>query len=461
MYFCNASTRNRYMTTRYSKHLPGFVFLSDLLLLNIALYNSHFLKFNTFTLSDTATTFILLVNIAWVVVSVLSRSFYVFRPMQLRDNVNKFLLTLIYHLLCVFGIIYFFKISNISRAEVMLSYTLFFLFVVFQRSVLFFFLDYIRKKGYNHRQIVIIGDQNIAQRLVASFSQHPEYGYDLSDFISEEQMAGMSEDALVQKLIEKAPSEIFICYKQMNSELLNRLVKMGETYFIKIKVVSDLILNNNYAHLVNYDSVPVLHLNAQPEIGLKIRILKRGFDVIFSSVVMVAGAPVFFMLYLVTKLTSKGPAFFRQERIGKDEKPFYIYKFRSMRVNAELAGPQLSKDNDPRITKWGMVMRKARLDELPQFWNVLRGDMSVVGPRPERQYFIEQIVEKTPNYRKLLRVKPGLTSIGQVHYGYAENVDQMCDRVRYDLLYLQNISLNSDLNIILKTVKVMVQGKGK
>jgi lipopolysaccharide/colanic/teichoic acid biosynthesis glycosyltransferase len=164
---------------------------------------------------------------------------------------------------------------------------------------------------------------------------------------------------------------------------------------------------------------------------------------------------------LVTKLTSKGPAFFRQERIGKNEKPFYIYKFRSMRVNAELAGPQLSKDNDPRITKWGMIMRKARLDELPQFWNVLKGDMSVVGPRPERQYYIEQIVEKTPSYRKLLRVKPGLTSIGQVHYGYAENVDQMCDRVRYDLLYLQNISLNSDLNIILKTVKVMVQGKGK
>ncbi|RWY50204.1 sugar transferase [Mucilaginibacter gilvus] len=449
------------MTTRYSKHLPGFVFLSDLLLLNVALYNSHFIKFNTFRPDNTSVTFILLVNIAWVVVSALSRSFYVFRPLLLRDNINKFLLTLIYHLLCVFAIIYFFKIFNISRTEVMLSYSIFFALVVAQRSALFFFLDYIRKKGYNHRQIVIIGDQNIAQRLVKSFSQHPEYGYDLSDFISEEQMADMSEDALIQQLIEKGPNEIFICYKQMNTGLLNRLVKMGDTYLIKIKVVSDLILNNNYAQLVNYDNVPVLHLNVHPEIGLKIRILKRSFDILFSTTVMVTGAPVFFVLYTITKLTSKGPAFFRQERIGKNEKPFYIYKFRSMRVNAELAGPQLSKDNDPRITKWGMIMRKARLDELPQFWNVLKGDMSVVGPRPERQYYIEQIVEKTPSYRKLLRVKPGLTSIGQVHYGYAENVDQMCDRVRYDLLYLQNISLNSDLNIILKTVKVMVQGKGK
>ncbi|RFZ84797.1 sugar transferase [Mucilaginibacter terrenus] len=449
------------MNTRYSKHLPGLVFLSDLLLLNIALYTSHFVKFNNLVFSNTSITFILLVNIAWVVVSALSKSFYVFRPLWLRDNINKFLLTLIYHLLCVFGIIYFFKIFNISRTEVMLSYTLFFLFVVVQRSVLFFFLDYIRKNGYNHRQIVIIGDNNIADRLMKSFSQHPEYGYDLADYISEEQISGMEEPQLIQHLLSKSPSEIFVCYKEMNTDLLNRLVRIGNTHFIKIKVVSDLMLGNNYAQLISYDDVPVLQLNSHPEIGLKIRFLKRSFDIGFSLVVMVLGAPIFFMLYVITKLSSKGPAFFRQERVGQNEKPFYIYKFRSMKVNAELAGPQLSKDNDPRITKWGRIMRKTRLDELPQFWNVLKGDMSVVGPRPERQYFIEQIVEKTPSYKKLLRVKPGLTSIGQVHYGYAENVDQMCDRVRYDMLYLQNMSLNSDLNIILKTVKVMVQGKGK
>ncbi|AMR32939.1 hypothetical protein A0256_16690 [Mucilaginibacter sp. PAMC 26640] len=449
------------MNTRYSKHLPGLVFLSDLLLLNLALYTSHFIKFNTFRPENTSLTFILLVNLAWVVVSALSKSFYIFRPLWLRDNINKFLLTLIYHLLCVFGIIYFLSLFNISRTEVMLSYTLFFFFVVVQRSALFFFLDYIRKKGYNHRQIVIIGDGNIAERLVKSFDQHPEYGYDLTDFISEDKLDEMPENELVQQLLEKGPAEIFICYKQMNPQLLSRLIQLGNTYSIKIKVVSDLILINNSAQLINYNNVPVLHLNAQPEIGLKVRFLKRGFDIVFSSAVMISGAPVFFILYLITKFTSKGPAFFRQERIGKDEKPFYMYKFRSMKVNAELGGPQLSKDNDPRITKWGFIMRKTRLDELPQFWNVLKGDMSVVGPRPERQYFIEQIVEKTPNYKRLLQVKPGLTSIGQVHYGYAENVDQMCDRMRYDLIYLKRISLNSDLNIILKTVKVMVQGKGK
>jgi len=430
-------------------------------LLNVALYNSHILTFGSYISSGNSVIFILIVNLAWVFVSLVSKSFNVKRPLVLKDNINRFLLTLIYHLLLVFGIIYFFKIYDISRTEIMISYSMFFLLIIIHRSVLFFFLDYYRKKGYNHRQILIIGDENIAQRLVKSFSQHPEYGYDLTDFISEDQIGNMPEDVLIKNMLVKKPDEIFICYKQLNAELLKRLIRFGDENFIKIKVVSDLILSNNYAQLVNYDTVPVLHITSHPEISMKIRVLKRGFDILFSSLVMTAGAPVFLVIYIITKLTSEGPAFYKQERIGRNEKPFYMYKFRSMYVNSEKHGPQLSKDNDPRITKWGALIRKTRLDELPQFWNVLKGEMSVVGPRPERQHFIEKIIEKTPNYKKLLRLKPGITSIGQVHYGYAENIDQMCTRMRYDLIYLQKISLNSDIDIIYKTVKVMFQGKGK
>jgi len=132
-----------------------------------------------------------------------------------------------------------------------------------------------------------------------------------------------------------------------------------------------------------------------------------------------------------------------------------------MLVDAEKSGPQLSSADDPRVTKWGRIMRRTRLDELPQFWNVLIGEMSIVGPRPERQHFIEQIIEKSPDYKKLLSVKPGLTSIGQVHYGYAENVDQMRERLRYDLLYLKNVNLNHELDIIARTIRVMMQRKGK
>ncbi|MDB5016994.1 MAG: hypothetical protein JWQ84_1826 [Mucilaginibacter sp.] len=449
------------MSVRYSKHLPITVFISDILFLNIALYNSHLVTFHAFEPQNTSLIFIAIVNLAWIIVSLASKSFYVKRPLVLKDNINRFLLTLIYHLLLVFSIIYFFKVYNISRSEVMISYSLFFVLIIIQRSLLFFFLDYFRKKGYNHRKILIIGDENITRRLLKSFSQHPEYGYDLTDFISEEQVTNLSEKNLIDKIIDKKPDEIFICYKQMNEELLKRLIRVGEENYIKIKVVSDLILSNNYAQLVNYDKVPVLQITSHPEISFKIRFLKRSFDLLFSSGVMIIGAPVFVLIYVTTKLTSKGPAFYRQERIGRHEKPFYIYKFRSMYVDAEKNGPQLATDNDPRITKWGIIMRKTRLDELPQFWNVLKGEMSVVGPRPERQHWIEKIVEKTPHYKKLLHLKPGITSIGQVHYGYAENIDQMCTRMRYDLIYLQNINLNSDLDIIYKTVKVMIKGKGK
>lgn len=190
-------------------------------------------------------------------------------------------------------------------------------------------------------------------------------------------------------------------------------------------------------------------------------LLKRLFDIFFSLSVMVAGLPVFILLMLITKFTSPGPVFYRQERMGKGEKPFFIYKLRSMRVDAEKAGPQLASENDPRVTPWGRFMRKTRLDELPQFWNVLKGDMSVVGPRPERQHFIHKIVQKAPEYSKLLRVKPGITSIGQICYGYAENVEQMCERMLFDLSYLSKVNLKTDLDIIFRTVRVMLEGRGK
>ncbi len=188
---------------------------------------------------------------------------------------------------------------------------------------------------------------------------------------------------------------------------------------------------------------------------------KRSFDLIVSSVALITGFPFFTLLVIVTRVTSGGNIFFRQQRIGRYGTPFYIYKFRSMCINAENSGPQLAKDNDPRITAWGRIMRKTRLDELPQFLNVFLGQMSIVGPRPERHFFIEKIIEKAPEYKKLLSIKPGITSIGQVRYGYAENVEQMIERMKLDLLYLDKQKLTVDMGIIIETVRVMAQGKGK
>ncbi|MEB2774818.1 sugar transferase [Algoriphagus sp. D3-2-R+10] len=191
------------------------------------------------------------------------------------------------------------------------------------------------------------------------------------------------------------------------------------------------------------------------------RFVKRSFDILFSSVAILAGLPVFLTIMLITKLSSKGPIFYKQERIGKNGEPFNIYKFRSMIVDSEVNGPQLTTDNDPRITKWGNFMRKTHLDEIPQFFNVLVGDMSVVGPRPERAHFIKQIVAKQPLYTQLLTIRPGITSIGQIDYGYAETVEEMCQRMLLDLKYLSSVNLLTDLKVIGQTVMTMVNKKGK
>lgn len=189
--------------------------------------------------------------------------------------------------------------------------------------------------------------------------------------------------------------------------------------------------------------------------------VKRAADILVSLVAMIALSPLYLITAIIVKCTSEGPIFYAQERIGYHGKPFKMHKFRSMYVNAEQAGPALSKDNDPRITPFGRFMRKVRLDEIPQFYNVLRGTMSMVGPRPERQYFIDQIVEKAPEYLMLQKIRPGITSWGQVKYGYAENVDQMVERLRYDLLYLENMSIATDMKILIYTVLIVIQGRGK
>jgi exopolysaccharide biosynthesis polyprenyl glycosylphosphotransferase len=189
--------------------------------------------------------------------------------------------------------------------------------------------------------------------------------------------------------------------------------------------------------------------------------VKRLFDIVLSVLALVILSPVFLITAIIVKCTSPGPIFFAQERIGYRGRPFKMHKFRSMYIDAEACGPALSRDDDPRITPFGRFMRKVRLDEIPQFYNVLKGTMSIVGYRPERQFYIDQIVKRCPEYLLLQRIKPGITSWGQVKYGYASSVDEMCERLKYDLLYLENMSITTDLKILIYTIGIIFQGRGK
>jgi exopolysaccharide biosynthesis polyprenyl glycosylphosphotransferase len=255
--------------------------------------------------------------------------------------------------------------------------------------------------------------------------------------------------------------QIVIAIEPSEHRRIQEILNLLEGSAVRISVLPDL-----YQMLLG--SVKVNHIFGTPLIEIKQdllpvwqRVLKRGLDVGAAIGFLLLFWPLYIFTALMVRSSSPGPIFYRQQRIGKNGVPFQIIKFRSMYVDAEKLGPSLSSDFDPRITRWGRFMRKVRLDEFPQFWNVIKGDMSLVGPRPERQFFIDQIVQIAPHYRHLHRVRPGLTSLGQVKYGYAETVAQMVERLKFDILYIENMSLAMDFRVILYTLKIIVEGRGK
>lgn len=270
-------------------------------------------------------------------------------------------------------------------------------------------------------------------------------------------MEGLRE-VVEQYHVEEAIVAVEDNEREKVSEILRALDEAGDMIIKITPDARDLMVGSIKQESIFHSPLIIINNRLMDEWQYS---LKRIFDVIISVLAMVLLSPVYLVTAIIVKCTSPGPVFYAQERIGYHGKPFKMHKFRSMYVDAEESGPALSKDNDPRITPFGRFMRKVRLDEIPQFYNVLKGTMSLVGPRPERQFYIDQIVKRAPEYLLLQRVKPGITSWGQVKYGYASTVDEMVERLRYDLLYLDNMSLTTDLKILLYTSLIIMQGRGK
>lgn len=266
----------------------------------------------------------------------------------------------------------------------------------------------------------------------------------------------------LEKTIEEYKiEEIIIALDSSEHDILRKIITRIQGREIAIKITANMYdLLSGGVKTSNIFGAMLIEVNDDLMPHWKF-VVKRSIDLAASITAILLLTPVYIVLAILVKTSSKGPIFFLQERIGKNGVPFNIIKFRTMVRNAEKSGPQLSSVNDNRITVVGKFMRKVRLDETPQFWNVIRGDMSLVGPRPERQFFIDKIKERDPQFLQLNKVKPGITSWGQVKYGYAENVDQMLQRMKYDLLYIKNMSLSIDLKILFYTVIIVFKGSGK
>lgn len=325
-----------------------------------------------------------------------------------------------------------------------------------------------KKLGF---KTLIVGGSEKALEIYQEIQNIPKgNGYDFIGFISingiDRQLSQLVDhlgeiDQLEKAIEDNNIQEVIIAIESSEHENLKAILNRLSHFNIKIKILPDSYdLIAGAVKMTNIFGAILIELRNE-EMPPWQRSVKRMIDILISVIALIILLPLFIVIAIAVKATSKGPVFFKQERIGKNQKPFQIIKFRTMVVDAEKSGPQLSSSGDQRITSIGKFLRKTRLDEFPQFWNVIKGDMSLVGPRPERQFFIDKILPLEPQYRYLHKVRPGITSWGQVKFGYAENVDQMVQRMKYDLLYMKNMSIALDIKIMFYTVAIIFKGKGK
>jgi exopolysaccharide biosynthesis polyprenyl glycosylphosphotransferase len=359
--------------------------------------------------------------------------------------------------------------TTTSRMYIMVYWILMFTFVGGGRL----FLHTIQKRlyvaGIGRRKSVIVGSSQKARELFSHVQKYPSLGYEVLGFVTLEPSQNETDGLNVLGTLAEFSSiiqrnevkEILIALDSSEHNKLLEVIAACNSENVQLKIIPDLYdIISGQARTVPIHGFPLIEI--MPELMQPWeKVIKRTIDILFSFFSLLVLSPLLFIVALLIKLTSKGNILYSQERVGKEGKHFHIFKFRTMIADAEkYSGPVWAGKDDPRITKLGNILRKVRVDEIPQLINVLDGDMSLVGPRPERPFFVEQFSREIPLYSRRLKVRPGITGWAQVKHKYDESIEDVKKKVEYDLYYIENMSLRLDIKILLNTISVVLLGKG-